>query len=469
VENVVEMRRESLKASKGGVRGRKPLMTWYGEDFGGDRPGVYVGSGAYVGIGRAELTVATSNVEAEERMSVNSTLYVDGAGGISAQGVDTGKGGINQVYAMDQAVLKGGSPAFAALNTTMVSNALVEGVLVASGKLDGVDAASLSGAFAMDHDLTPTDAATFASVVVTSIDTGAGVGFRELFAMDQAVRTVDVTAFQEAHVTGNLVVLGTVDGVDVASVLGARVSQRVTNTSSPTFAAFNTGSGMHQLYAMDQAVKADSAAAFAHVGAGTVNTGQGSSELHAMNQPLRISDSPTFAEVAVGSSSMNVGGTVNGVELSVLGSKIDQNVLTTGAPTFQTVDTGQGPRELYAMDQGMSTLAVVSFASMNVGADVDVTGSVNGLSLQGLAGSANATDLTLTDALAASTAHAAYLDQDVRMSSALAVETASTGHGANELYSMDQEVRSSDAVIFASLSLIAANASVSIAGGEGTL
>ena len=44
----------------------------------------------------------------------------------------------------------------------------------------------------------------------------------------------------------------------------------------------------------------------------------------------------------------------------------DQNVLTTSAPTFATVNTGQGANELYDMNQNVQTSDAVSFLSVSV-------------------------------------------------------------------------------------------------------
>lgn len=79
--------------------------------------------------------------------------------------------------------------------------------------------------------------------------------------------------------------------------------------------------------------------------------------------------------------------TISGAQWGYVGGA-DQALKTTDAPTFATVDTGQGANELYAMDQDVQTTDAVTFATVN------------------------------------------------------------TGQGANELYAMDQPVRSIDDVTF---------------------
>jgi hypothetical protein len=72
---------------------------------------------------------------------------------------------------------------------------------------------------------------------------------------------------------------------------------------------------------------------------------------------------------------------------------MDQDVKTTSAVTFATVNTGHGANELYAMDQDVKTTSAVTFATVN------------------------------------------------------------TGHGANELYAMDQDVQTTDEVEFKTMTI----------------
>ena len=82
--------------------------------------------------------------------------------------------------------------------------------------------------------------------------------------------------------------------------------------------------------------------------------------------------------------------TISSTQWGYLGV-MNQNVRTTDAVTFATVNTGQGANELYAMNQAVQTTDAVTFASVD------------------------------------------------------------TGQGANELYAMDQNVRTSDGVTFGSV------------------
>ena len=55
---------------------------------------------------------------------------------------------------------------------------------------------------------------------------------------------------------------------------------------------------------------------------------------------------------------------------------MDQNVRTTDAVTFATVNTGQGANELYAMNQDVQTTDSPTFAGLTVTGDVSVQGSL---------------------------------------------------------------------------------------------
>jgi hypothetical protein len=58
--------------------------------------------------------------------------------------------------------------------------------------------------------------------------------------------------------------------------------------------------------------------------------------------------------------------TINATQWGYLGV-LDQNLRTTDAVTFSTVDTGQGANELYAMNQDVQTTDAVTFATVNTG------------------------------------------------------------------------------------------------------
>ena len=67
--------------------------------------------------------------------------------------------------------------------------------------------------------------------------------------------------------------------------------------------------------------------------------------------------------------------TISATQWGYLGV-MDQNVRTTDAVTFATVNTGQGANELYAMNQDVQTTDSPTFAGLTVTGDVSVQGSL---------------------------------------------------------------------------------------------
>ncbi len=97
----------------------------------------------------------------------------------------------------------------------------------------------------------------------------------------------------------------------------------------------------------------------------------------------------------------------------------NQGLTTTSAPTFATLNTGQGAYELYAMNQDVESTDAVTFATVNTG--------------QG--------------------AYELYaMNQDVESTDAVTFATVDTGQGANELYDMNQNVLTTSDVTFNSVS-----------------
>jgi len=166
-------------------------------------------------------------------------------------------------------------------------------------------------------------------------------------------------------------------------------------------------------------------------------------------------------------------------------SYLNQAVLTTSAPTFATVNTGQGANELYDMNQNVLTSSGVTFGSVNTGdyytdttSDYNkyrVYGSGNTYSI-GMAsaqsyGGLNDWAMTFTmnneadrgflwrdDADAASdgamsltTGGILTVKSTGTFGGALSAPTLNTGQGANELYDMNQNVLTTSGVTFATL------------------
>lgn len=160
----------------------------------------------------------------------------------------------------------------------------------------------------------------------------------------------------------------------------------------------------------------------------TLNTGQGNFELYAMNQ----------------------------------------NVSTTSPVTFTTLNTGQGNYELYAMNQNVQSSDMVQFARITLPGSnavtydtflswsdnntyfrnpivyIDYTAKIGTLNVTGAARAA-----TLDTGQGAYELYA--MNQNVQTSDAVTFASVNTGFGANELYGMNQNVTSTSAVTFATV------------------
>ena len=111
----------------------------------------------------------------------------------------------------------------------------------------------------------------------------------------------------------------------------------------------------------------------------------------------------------------NIGSTtISSTQWGYLGV-MNQNVRTTDAVTFSSVNTGQGANELYAMNQNVRTTDNVTFTTVNTGQGSNELYAMN---------------------------------QNVRTTDAVTFTTVNTGQGANELYAMDQAVQTTDTVTF---------------------
>ena len=248
--------------------------------------------------------------------------------------------------------------------------------------------------------------------------------------------------------------------------------QELLTTSAATFATVDTGQGANELYAMNQNVQTTDAVTFA-----SVDTGQGANELYAMDQNVRTTDSVTFANVsstlnsidysALTQAEVNQIANINTSTISItqwgyLGNT-DQDIATTSAVTFATVNTGQGANELYAMNQDVQTTDSVTFAN--------VSATLNSVDYSALTQAEinQIANIDLTTISATQWGYVGNLNQDLTTTSnvtfndlttngtfnpatistgALTCTTIDTGQGANEVYAMNQNVRTTDNVTF---------------------
>ncbi|MAG07534.1 hypothetical protein CMI46_01845, partial [Candidatus Pacearchaeota archaeon] len=87
------------------------------------------------------------------------------------------------------------------------------------------------------------------------------------------------------------------------------------------------------------------------------------------NQDLNTTNAVTFATVDTGNGAMEIN--------SIAAFTGDQNLGTGDGVTFATVDTGFGANELYDMDQHVLTTSDVTFADLNVTGWLNISGAIN--------------------------------------------------------------------------------------------
>jgi hypothetical protein len=149
-------------------------------------------------------------------------------------------------------------------------------------------------------------------------------------------------------------------------------------------------------------------------------------------------------------------------------------VRTTDAVTFTTVNTGLGANELYDMNQNVTTTSMPTFArtyitdygyalgGFHVGGTSDP--GADNLYVDGYVGIGAAPTsgyrLHANGGISATTVNTGQgnnelyaMNQNVRTTDAVTFGTVNTGYGTNELYAMNQNVRSSDNVDFNQLSV----------------
>jgi hypothetical protein len=450
-------------------------------------PGVYLEADAVLMLDRAAMKVAAgdpsstvllnTSVEVEEHVMVGGVLYADTVGelslgaGVSVGGVLLQSGLVNGVdvgglASSDQALDTTDQVSFASLNTGFGNNELhkmnqhvrssddvtfdgltLTGSLAVAGNVDGVDISALktladvnAASIAANAAMLDQPVLTTSNVVFDSVDTGHGAN--ELHAMNQDVQSSDLVTFAGINVNGNIILSGTVDGVDVAATKLV-VDQNEADVAAVTVTA-NSNAAM-----LDQPLLTTSNVVF-----NSVNTGHGANELHAMNQDVQSSDLVTFAGINV-NGNIILSGTVDNVDIAALkvvvdsntadassaktaadtnALRLDQAVKTTSHVTFSSLDTGLGAHELYAMDQNVRNSDLVQFAGLTVNGNIIVSGTVDGVDLS-----------TVESDVAAVTA---FLDQPVKTTSTVTFAKVNTGLGATECFPQNQALRKSDNVRF---------------------
>jgi hypothetical protein len=151
------------------------------------------------------------------------------------------------------------------------------------------------------------------------------------------------------------------------------LDQSVVSGATPTFTTTNfTDASNKRLMTDAQETKLDSVESSADVtdatnvaaaGALMVSDITDSDAIKGINQDLTSTSAVAFSTVNTGQGANEL-------------YDMDQNVKTDSAVTFATVNTGQGANELYDMDQNVKTDSNVTFADITATGDLTVTGDV---------------------------------------------------------------------------------------------
>lgn len=221
-----------------------------------------------------------------------------------------------------------------------------------------------------------------------------------------------------------------------------------------------------------------------------INTGQGYTEVYLMDQNLRVTDGVTFASVTVGdlgvdilvvdeihfaADTTDVHGVTTDFKMTIKGDlAFTEFVAESGTLTAdfycqsvitETLNTGHGDNELYAMDQDVMSESNVAFNELtvqffNLVQDGGVSGSLYVWGILDVLGSFTAATSTFSGPITTTLINTGpgltevhLMDQDVREEDSVyfaSVETITlnTGHGFNELYQMDQDVTTTSNVEF---------------------
>jgi hypothetical protein len=304
--------------------------------------------------------------------------------------------------------------------TFYVSSGTVSGNFTAGTLNTGIGSTEV---YLMSQNLRGTDSPTFARV-----DTG--LGSTEVYLMNQNVRSQDAVIFP------------TVDtGLGAAELY--MMDQNVRAADSPTFAQVTTGIGLTEVYLMNQNVRATDNVTFGNATVSQIDSGVGLTEVYLMGQNVRSTDLVTFGGVT-SSGNMSVGDGTGPDTLSFNGTgaylALPQAALTTAGQVRYNSSSGNLEYQNASGVQTLTTSAnvVLNQNTLQSGATFYVSsGTVSG---NFTAGQVN-TGPGLTEVQ--------LMNQNVRTQDAVIFATINTGQGAAELYLMNQNVRNTDSPVFA--------------------
>ena len=321
--------------------------------------------------------------------------------------------------------------------------------------------------YAMDQNVRTTDAVTFASASVGTLNTGQGAN--ELYDMDQNVLTTSDVNFNS--VSSDTISEKTPDaGITADGVL--------LKDSSVSAATVDTGQGANELYDMDQNVLTTSDVSFNSVSSDTIS--EKTADAGVTIDGVKAKDgfvematsgvpSPTTNRLYQSSGNLYWNGTQLDAAMSVDKNQIN-NVGTLGfdwadseVADSLTVQGGSVNNDSFSAYSDLSAESKIGTGAAQVAA------GDHGHTLSALSGAVTDAqvpdDITITEADTLDS----VTGRGAATTNGISVATVDTGHGANELYAMDQDVESSDAVSFAQTVLTGATVALDQSNyGEGS-
>ena len=390
--------------------------------------------------------------------------------------IDTGNGPV-ECFNMNQDVLTSDSPTFVTGTLTGVANDNTETkLLVIDSVTDVIEyrtVASLPVVNPFDQPLNTTDPCIF-----TTIDTGNGPA--ECFNMNQDVLTSNSPTFVTGTLTGvandnaqtKLLVLDSVTDVieyrTVASLPAVNPFDQPLNTTDPCiFTAIDTGQGAVECYAMDQSTLMGDDIQFENISIGAAYTSANcNSDLNIVGPSGSVNDSPGLS---IGFDSdtgpaIHINAQAHDDSAIYFDCCNDDGTIVSGSVAGNIAIEKAAGGLRFLTKTGIAPGGSVAPFNIKMVVD-DTTGveMVGALKLSSVVGDNAQTQLLVLDSVSdvvefrtvASLPVVNFNDQPLNTTDPAVFTSVNTGHGANELYQMNQDVLTSNSPSFANAVLTA--------------
>ena len=287
------------------------------------------------------------------------------------------------------------------------------------------------GAFEINGSLTPSNLIGTANQIVLS---GSGVGAlangaNVTLSLPQDIATGSAVEF------GALVVTSINTGQGVTEVFA--MDQAVTNSSSPTFNVLNLTTDLGIAYGGTGASSLEDIVGTAN----EITVSAGADSIIGGNVTLSLPDDVTVDGLTL--NDLTASRLISSNASKVLTSVADLASWVGGTANRVTVTTDGDGTITLSGPQDLASGSSPTFAGLTLTADLTVAnGGTGASSLDDIVGTTNEIEVTAgADTVIGG-------DVTIGLPDAVTVVTLNTGQGANELYDMNQDVQSDDAVTF---------------------